>query len=609
MFGYHGNFLHVNLNTKKTKTLTLKEEDLKNFIGGCGLAAKLAYNLIGPDTDPLGPDNPLIFATGPFQGTTIPSASRYAVCAKSPLTGIWGEATSGGFFPFQLKFSGFDGVIIMGKSKEAVYLYINDGVAEIRNASHLWGKDTYETQETLKKDLGETKASVACIGSAGENLVKYACIINDRGRAAGRCGLGAVMGSKNLKAVAALGDKRPEISSPEKVSELARDVRDVISTNVISIVYREYGTLFYMDLGMYLADVPAKYFTKSVFPVENVTGEALRKAYPVENYACLGCPIGCGRLVKHFRDIDKVDGPEYETVAAFGPLCMNFDLDSIIFANHLCNVYGLDTISAGVTIALAMALYDKGILTKKKAGMEIMWGDGKTITKLVEMIAKREGIGDLLAEGSWKVAEELGAEPYQVAHVKGLEIPMHDPRAFTGIALSYATGPRGACHLRGDYYNIDLGGQIPEFNIMAGDRFQSEGKAMSLVRYQNLRDVFDSLILCKFAPLTVTKICELLNNVTGWKYAPKDVDLAGERSFNVKRAINNRLGVTQKDDWLPKVVVEPLKEGNSAGKTPDMELMLKDYYSARKWDWSTGKPTREKLMELSLSSIAKDLWP
>lgn len=611
MFGYHGKLLQVNLNTNKTKTVELREEDLKNFIGGSGLAAKLLYNLIGPDTDPLGPDNPLVFATGPFTGTIIPCVSRYAVCAKSPLTRIWGEATSGGAFPFQLKFSGFDGVMITGKSQKLAYLYVHNGSAEIQDATHLWGKDTYETQEALRRDIGEAKASIACIGPAGENLVKYACVINDRGRAAGRCGLGAVMGSKKLKAIAAIGNKKPTIESPERVREIAKSAREDISANLTANAFQEYGTLMYMDMGMYLSDVPTKYFTKSVFPAEKVTGEALRKAYTVENVACLGCPIGCGRLVKHFRkDVGDVDGPEYETMAAFGPLCMNFDLDSIIYVNHLCNTYGLDTISTGVTVAFAMFLYDKGILTRKKAGMKMGLGDGEAVTKLVEMIARRKGIGDLLAEGSLRVAEALGVDTDQVAHVKGLEIPMHDPRAFFGIALSYATSPRGACHLRGDYYNVDLGSApVPEFGVMPGDRFESRGTAEPSAKYQNFREVFDSLLLCKFAPLTATQISDLLNHVTGWKYTPEDVNAAGERSFNVKRAINNRLGVTQKDDWLPKVAVEPLKEGNSVGKTPDMELMLKEYYSARKWDWNTGKPTREKLMELGLSGIAKDLWP
>jgi aldehyde:ferredoxin oxidoreductase len=315
-------------------------------------------------------------------------------------------------------------------------------------------------------------------------------------------------------------------------------------------------------------------------------------------------------VVKHFRkDIDEVDGPEYETMSAFGPLCMNYDLDSIVLANHLCNAGGIDTISAGVSIAYAMYLYEKGILSEDKAGMKINWGDGKAIVKLVEMIIKKEGIGELLGEGTRKMAEELGADPSEAAHVKGLEMPLHDARAFSAMALSYATGPRGACHLKGDYYNVDLGNPVPELGILSGDRFQSEGKAEMAAKFQNFKDMFDSLLLCKFAPLSATQISEILSNITGWDYTPADINTAGERSVNIKRAINNKLGVSREDDKLPSICIKALKEGSTAGKSPDMDLLLRDFYNFRKWDWSTGKPTRDKLMELGLEDAAKDLWP
>jgi len=418
------------------------------------------------------------------------------------------------------------------------------------------------------------------------------------------------MGSKNLKAVAVVGGLRPDVANAEMIAELTRQARDTISSNFMSVAYREYGTLLYMDLGMFLGDVPAGYFTRNVFASKKVTGEALRQAYTVSNYACHGCPIGCGRVVKHFRkDLEEIDGPEFETAAAFGPLCMNYDLDSIVLANHLCNANGIDTISAGVSIAYAMYLYEKGILSKDRAGMTISWGDGKTIVSLVEMIIRREGIGELLGEGTRRMAQELGADPNEAAHVKGLEMPMHDARAFTGMAVSYATGPRGACHLKGDYYNVDLGGGVPELGIVAGDRFQSESKAEMAARFQNLKDTFDSLLLCKFAPLSVTQVSEILTNITGWHYAPADIDAVGERSVNIKRAINNRLGVSREDDRLPSVCSVALKEGSTANKSPDMESLLKDYYDFRKWDWATGKPTRERLLALGLEDAARDLWP
>ena len=608
MFGYHGRFLAVDLDTIETRTLELKDDDLKKFIGGATLAARLTYDYVKEGMNPLAPDNPLIFAVGPFTGTTIPMVSRGAVCGVSPLTGIWGEATTGGVFPFRLKTAGFDGIMVTGRARQPVYLYLHDGLAEIRDASRLWGKDSYQTQDILKDELKVTGLSIACIGRAGENLVNYACVMNDKGRAAGRCGLGALMGSKNLKAVAVAGNQRASLADNDKLTELTNRARQTISLAIMAVVYREYGTLLYMDMGMFAGDTPAKYFSRSVFPAQKVTGHSLRQAYSVESYACYGCPIGCGRLVRGFRkDIPEVDGPEYETAVVFGPLCMNYDWDSIIHANHLCNAHGIDTISAGVAIAYAMYLYEKGILSRDRAGMEIKWGDGQTIVRLVEMIINRKGIGELLGAGVKKMAEELGADPETAAHVKGLEIPMHDPRAYSGEAISYATGPRGACHLKGDFYGAGAG--IPELGIPRTDRFQSAGIAVPAAKFQSFKDMFDSLLLCKFAPLSPSVIAEILSAITGWSFTPTDLITAGDRSINLKRAINNRLGITPKDDKLPRINLQVVNEGGIAGRSPDMAVMLKEFYDFRKWDWNTGKPAKEKLLELGLDFVAKDLWP
>jgi aldehyde:ferredoxin oxidoreductase len=608
MFGYHGRFLAVDLDTRETRNLELKDDDLKKFIGGATLAARLTYDYVKEGMNPLAPDNPLIFAVGPFTGTTIPMVSRGAVCGVSPLTGIWGEATTGGVFPFRLKTAGFDGIMVTGRARQPVYLYLHDGLAEIRDASRLWGKDSYQTQDILKDELKVTGLSIACIGRAGENLVNYACVMNDKGRAAGRCGLGALMGSKNLKAVAVAGNQRASLADNDKLTELTNRARQTISLAIMAVVYREYGTLLYMDMGMFAGDTPAKYFSRSVFPAQKVTGHSLRQAYSVESYACYGCPIGCGRLVRGFRkDIPEVDGPEYETAVVFGPLCMNYDWDSIIHANHLCNAHGIDTISAGVAIAYAMYLYEKGILSRDRAGMEIKWGDGQTIVRLVEMIINRKGIGELLGAGVKKMAEELGADPETAAHVKGLEIPMHDPRAYSGEAISYATGPRGACHLKGDFYGAGAG--IPELGIPRTDRFQSAGIAVPAAKFQSFKDMFDSLLLCKFAPLSPSVIAEILSAITGWSFTPTDLLTAGDRSINLKRAINNRLGITPKDDKLPRINLQVVNEGGIAGRSPDMAVMLKEFYDFRKWDWNTGKPAKEKLLELGLDFVAKDLWP
>ena len=589
--------------------MPLSEDDLRKFIGGATLAAKLIYDHLKKDMDPSGPENPLVFSTGPFTGTSAPMVSRYAVCGVSPLTGYWGEATSGGEFPFRLKGSGYDGIFITGHSDCPVYLHIDNGSVQIKDASNVWGKDIYETQKIIKGELGKSGLSVACIGTAGERQIRYAGIMNDKGRAAGRCGLGALMGSKNLKAVAVAGKMKTDLANREKMKVMSKEITAAINANLASVALREYGTLFYMDIGMSLGDVPAKYYTRSVFPAEKVTGQALRQAYTIDNYACPGCPIGCGRKVKNFRkDLDSVDGPEYETVSAFGPLCMNFDLDSIILANHLCNAHGLDTISAGVSIAYAMYLYEQGALTREEAGMEIKWGDGNAVVKLVEMIVNQEGIGKLLSQGTLRMARELGRNIGEAAQVKGLEVPMHDGRAFHGLAVSCATGPRGACHLKGDYYNVDIGGGVPEFNISPGDRLSHEGKAENAAKYQSLRDLYDALTLCKFASLSVTQISQLLNCITGWDISPADLLVVGDRSINIKRAISNKLGLSREEDRLPTICLEPLKEGSTSGKVPDMGPLLKDYYEFRQWDWETGKPFKEKLIELGLNHVAQDLY-
>ncbi len=608
MYGYHGRFLEVDLTSGSLRDLPLTEEFCRNFIGGAGLASALLFERMESKMDPLAPESPLIMATGPLTGSPLPMVSRYAACGISPLTGFWGEATSGGTFPFRLKGSGWDGVIFLGKASSPVYLVMGDGKAQLKDASHLWGMDTYKTQEKISQELGLKDLSVACIGPAGEKLIPYASIINDRGRAAGRCGMGALMGSKNLKAVATWGDLKPSLGDPPKAAQLASQTIEQIKGHLVSVAFREYGTLMYMDMGMVLGDTPARYFTQSVFPVSSVTGQALRQKYRVRNYACRGCPIGCGRQIKDFRPSVDVDGPEYETVVAFGPLCMNMDLEGVVQANHLCNSQGLDTISAGVSIAYAFYLFEKGVLEADKIGFQLHWGDGQAVLKLLEMIAAREGIGDLLCQGTLAMARALGRPEGEAAQVKGLEMPMHDGRAFHGLAVSYATGPRGACHLKGDYYNVDLGSLVLEYMILPGERMSSVGKGQQAAKYQSLKDLFDSLTLCKFAPLTPTQICEMLQAVTGSQITPQELLKAADRSINMKRAVSILQGLTKEQDTLPEICMTPLEQGSTAGSRPDLEIMLKDYYAYRGWDPHTGWPTQEKLSELGLEQVSKKLY-
>ncbi len=610
MKGYFGKFLKVDLTEKSIEDFALSDDDLKNYVGGSTLAAKIIYDYVKPGMDPLVAENPLVFATGPFIGSNVPMVSRAAICGISPGTGLWGEATTGGQFPTRLKGSGFDGLLICGRAERPVYLYVKDGKGEIRDGSHLWGRDSYETQTLLAREVDE-KASTACIGMGGEKLIRFAGIMNDEGRTAGRCGLGALMGSKNLKAVVVSGNQKAEPADQEKLKSLINEARECIQSFPNKNGYHLFGTNMYMDLGMRLADVPTKYFTKSVFPAAKLHGPAFRSRYNMSHYACSGCPIGCGRVIKDFsEEIKRVDGPEYETVAAFGPLCLNFDIDSVVKANHLCNVYGIDTISAGVSIAFAMHLYEKGILTREKAGMEIQWGDGAVILRLLEMMIRQEGIGLLLSRGVKAMAAELGVDPEEAAQVKGLEFPMHDPRAYQGAALAYAVGPRGACHLKGSFYNLDAPGNETglDVGITFSNKNDPQQKGAMTAKILHFCELYNSFTLCEFSPLPAALIARILSAITGTNFKTMDLLAFGERSLNLKRAINNLLGVTRKDDHLPRIARQALKEGATAGIEPDMDLMLKEFYAVSEWDWETGKPTREKLLQLGLQPAARDLW-
>jgi aldehyde:ferredoxin oxidoreductase len=610
MRGYFNRFLKVDLTTASLEDLPLRDDDLRDYVGGSTLAARMIYDHVGPGMNPLAPENPLIFATGPFIGSKIPMVSRAVVCGIAPGSGLWGEATTGGRFPVRLKSTGYDGLLITGKAEKPVCLVVAGGKAEIRPAERLWGKDTYATQAMIAAEVGE-RASAACIGAGGEKLIRYAGIVNDDGRTAGRCGLGALMGAKNLKAVVVSGTRRPEVADEERVKRLVEETRECIRSFPNANGYRLYGTNMYMDLGMRLGDVPAKYFTKSVFPAEKLHGPAFRTRYRMASDACAGCPIGCGRVIKDFSpEIRRVDGPEYETVAAFGPLCMNFDIDSIVRANHFCNLHGIDSISAGVSIAFAMHLYEKGVLTEKEAGMEIRWGDPEVILRLLESIIAQEGIGAVLSGGVREMAAAFGADPEEAAHVKGLEFPMHDSRAYQGAALAYAVGPRGACHLKGSLYSLDAPGNESalELGISFSNKNDPVQKGAMTAKLLQFCEIYNSFTLCQFSPMTAPMIARGLAAITGMPVGTMDLLTFGERSLNLKRAINNRLGVTRKDDRLPRIVRQALKEGATAGIEPSMEIMLREFYEVSGWDLETGKPTRERLVQLGLEQAANDLW-
>ncbi|MBS7649174.1 aldehyde ferredoxin oxidoreductase family protein [Candidatus Bathyarchaeota archaeon] len=606
MYGYMGKILRVDLHSGRTKTENLNEEVLKKFVGGVGLAAKIIYDEVKPETSPFDPENKLVFMTGPLTGTLIPCTGRYVVCAKSPLTNAWGESHSSGFWARELKRAGFDGIIIEGKSEKPAYLVISDEEAIIENAGDLWGMDCFRTEETLKKRLGED-FKVACIGPAGERLVRFASILNDEGRVAGRCGLGAVMGSKLLKAIAVKGTKEIPVKDPERIRNILRRIYPQIMSFPTTQIFASYGTsgeLLMLHYGY--GDVPIKNFTMGKWKsIENISGENYNKVMVRGKRACWNCPISCWRYVKieegPFAGLELKRGPEYESLASLGSLLLNDRLDVIVKANHLCNYYGMDTISTGVCIAFAMECYEKGIITSQEADdLSLRWGDPEAVIRLIEAIGERRGLGNILAEGVKRASELIGKGSERFAmHVKGLEIPMHDPRAFKGMGLQYAVSNRGACHLQGLIHRIEQGERMPDLKIYERlNRFEVKDKGKVLATLQNWHEVLESLIICKFLGIAPGHIPGLYTLTTSIPVTLDHLLQAGERVYNLKRMFNVRCGISREDDVLPhRIMHEKLEEGESAGQIisrEELNMMLDEYYAVRGWS-KDGVPPVEKI--------------
>jgi aldehyde:ferredoxin oxidoreductase len=607
-----GKLLVVDLTQGELRDEALNPRITHDYVGGAGYAARYLYDELGPDTDPLGPDNTLMFMTGPLVGTRAPSCGRHEVCAISPLTGIWGESNSGGFWGAELKFAGYDGIVIRGCSEKPVWLSIEGGKPPaLHDASQLWGLDTYETQDRLRQELGDQKVRVASIGAAGENLVLYAAIMNDHGRAAGRTGLGAVMGSKKLKAIAVRGNQRVPLADQALFRQTAKEAIQIVKDDISTQVYREMGTASFVDMSIMWGNMPNGYWSEPRFDeATNLSGVSMMETILARPVPCYGCMVACGREVT-LKDtpygVEVVDGPEYETVANLGSMLLVDDLPGVAYAGHLCNRHGLDTISAGSAISLAYLLYQRGFLTADDTGgLPLKWGDIETAHTLLEMIAHRDGFGDVLAEGCQRIAARYGAEDLAM-HVNGLEPAAHDPRALSGMALVYATSPRGACHLQGDMYTIDMGLTISEVGIVPGGRFKTRGKAKVVARAQDWRTLYNSAIMCMFVNPTAPVLVRLLGAATGWSSDIVWWQRTGERTFNLKRAFNNRLGVRRGNDRLPERMLIPMSNG-SKGRTPRMDTLLEEYYGERDWDWRTGRPSRDKLVSLGLPDIAEDLW-
>ncbi len=612
--GLMGRILEVDLTTGtcSTKSDGSQERSSRKYLGGSGLAAKYLYDALAPNADPLGPENILIFMTGPFCGTPVPTSGRHAVVAKSPLTGFWGESDCGGHWGVMLKKACFDGVIIRGRAAKPVYLWINEGEAEIRDAKHVWGMDNYDISEAIRNET-EKNAEIASIGPAGENLVKYAVIMTDGhdGRAAGRTGMGAVMGSKLLKAIAVRGTKRSEIHDKQALMD---SIRRIIPDMVIKAAgLSNYGTSGGIVNIEKLGDLPIRNWRDGDWPgAANISGMRLAETYLTGKFHCASCPIGCGRVVK----IDKGKyapvsgaGPEYETVAVLGALLLIDDLAAICKANELCNRYGMDTLSTGGAIAFAFEASEKGYLpADMMGGLKLEWGNADAMLDLIHRIASRKGIGEVLAEGVRIASEKLDPRCREFAvHVKGLEPSMHDPRAHNGLAVLYAVSNVGATHNQGMTHNFEKVLTCPEMGLTTPpDRFGVEGKGIFTAKTEDFMSICDSLKICKFAlfgGVSLTDLCNWLNDVTGWNVSVAELIKMGERITNLKRLHNIRFGLKKSDDALPKRLTrEKRGSGGAAENLPDINKMLKEYFQYRGWS-DGGIPLPDKLRELDLESI------
>lgn len=583
--------LRVSL-TKGTISREPISSDLySEYLGGRGLGVKLLYDNLAPKTDPLSPENWLIFAVGPLTATTVPTAGRFVVVTKSPLTGTVFDSHAGGYLGAQLRRAGFAAVVFDGASSLPVYLWINNDKVELRDASKVWGKNVEETTDQLLEET-DSKAQVACIGPAGENRINLAAIMTDKHRAAGRGGVGAVMGSKNLKAVVARGTMQVGVNDPDRLREAVKRARRLIKKNSVTDKSLPiYGTPVLVNVTNEFGMLPTYNFQEGTFnDAVGVSGEKLLERLSVRTYNCFGCPIGCGRISR--AEGREVGGPEYETIWAFGPQCGINDLEWIAAVNHHCNLLGIDTISAGSTIGCAMELVQKG-----KLNAPLQFGSTEGLIELIQDVAHARGLGAELGEGSRAFASRYGV-PELAMHVKGLEIPAYDPRGAQGHALGYGTSNRGGCHLRSYLIGPEILG-----SPVRVDRDRPEGKADLVILYQNLSAAMDSMVLCRFTNFawTVDDYAEMLAAATGLSTDGRDILKIGERIWNLERLFNNREGLTAKDDHLPPRFLSPLPEGNSRDRVVHMNEMLAEYYRLRNWDHD-GCPTKKRLKSLNLVS-------
>lgn len=611
MPGWTGKLLRVDLTTGRHCVESIPEDWRRDYVGGRGLAARYLLDEMDPAVDPLSPDNVMIFATGPLTGTPVPCGARYMVVTKGALTNAITTSNSGGHWGPELKFAGYDMVVLTGAAPYPSYLYIYDNHVELRDASAYWGKGVFETEDGLRRETGIPALRVACIGPAGENKVRFACIMNDKHRAAGRSGVGAVMGSKNLKAIAVRGTGGVEIDNPPAFMKAMWDMRALMQDNPGRKSFGELGTAATIDMTQAFGGLPTRNFQAGQFDeYEKLNGNTVKETRLVANKACFACTIACGRVTRLGEHSEKFmvnmhprnwkqagEGPEYENAWALGVDTGVGDLDAVLKASWLCNDLGMDPISMGATLAAAMELYEQGTITDDQVERPLNFGSAEAVIRMTEATAYREGFGDELAEGSKRMGEKF-QHPEVFMGSKGQEFPAYDPRGFQGMGVAYATCNRGGCHLRAWTPGPETTGQM--------DPHTPDGKGQWVAGEQNRTTAHDNTGVCLFVggtggPLETLVPCTTA--ATGMEFGIEDFVKAGERTWNVERLWNLRAGFTKADDSLPqRLLKEAHKQGPSAGVTVNLAAMLPDYYRERGWD-EEGVPSREKLVELGLESL------
>lgn len=618
MNGYWGQALVVDIGTGQAKELPIPDQWCRDFIGGEGFGVRLFWDLMKPDAEPLDPDQPLIFATGPLTGTAAPTSGRSCMVFHSPATGGLGLTNVGGKLSPALKKTGYDLIAVVGRAEKPVFLVIDDGSVDLRDASGIWGKGVTDTEDAIFAQLDGTGYQIASIGPAGEKGVMFSCIMTDKERAAGRGGAGAVMGAKNLKAMAVRGTKATPLADPEGLKQASKAARqELLTEHFVEEALKPFGTPgFYTPISE-TGTLPTKNWQRTTFPESHGTlgAEGYHSTLDVKPYACSGCPVGCGRhtTIKEGKYAGASGGgPEYETLGAFGAKCMVSDINTVAKASYVCNDLGMDTISAGQTIAVAMEWYEKGLLTASDTdGIDLSWGNAEALIPLVEKMAFREGIGDLLAGGVMRAAEELGEGAEDAAmHVKGLEMAACGVEASKGEAVVHAVSPRGADHLRPYASVIDaFGYRSEELGITGEIDFREDGNKEWVKPLQELSMATNLLGVCLFAVITLavkaSTWADLLSKATGESLTKDDLLKSAERVINMERLVNARFGFTREHDTLPKrLLTVPASDGPGEGEVVDLDSALDSHYKNMGWDTASGLPTEAKIAELGLAWMA-----